>query len=87
MTELSSGALEWIVFSLLMGGDPVAQWIKLCFLSFFFEILCFLCCFFLLFSKKIKYRIGGWGVSMAGVWPIRVFLGFFDFFNLTKPYI
>ena len=22
---------------------------------------------------------------MFGVWPIRVFLGFFDFFNLTKP--
>ena len=33
-------------------------------------------------SKKEKRWIGVW---VSGVWPIRVFLGFFDFFNLTRP--
>ena len=52
---------------------------------FFFEILCFLCVFYIVFmfsKKNIKKWIGEW---VSGVWLIRVFLGFLDFFNLTKP--
>ena len=51
-------------------------------LLFFLEILCFFVIFFVflllyMFPKIIKNRIRGW---VGVVWPIRVFLGFFDFF-------
>ena len=41
--------------------------------------------FFTCFQKKLKKWIKG---GVGGIWPIRVFLGFLDFwifFNLKKP--
>ena len=40
-----------------------------------------LCCFHVSNCFKIKLIVGWVGV----VWPIRVFLGFLDFCNLTRP--
>ena len=68
-------------------NSELGGWVKLQLglFSFFLEILCFFV-FFVLFlvvvhvSKKKKW-IGEW---VGGVWPIRVFLGFLDFFYLNK---
>ena len=68
-------------------NSEVGGWVKPQ-LGFFFWVeifVCvFLCCFFrcMCFQKKLKKWIDGW---VSGVWIIRVFLGFWDFFNLTRP--
>ena len=55
--------------------------------DFFFLGNVFFLCFFVLFfvvvhvSKKVLKMDRRVGV----IWPIRVFLGFVDFFNLTRP--
>ena len=48
----------------------------------YLEILCFLCCLLLLYMFQKNKSIGGW---VDDVCTIRVFLGFLDFFNLTRP--
>ena len=54
-------------------------------LGFFLENLGFLCCYLLLymFPKKI-FKNGYEGGWVGGVWPIRVFLVYLDFFKLGK---
>ena len=60
-------------------NSAVGLWVKPQLGLFFWgEILCFLWCFLLkIFQKKITNWIEGW---VGGHWPIRVFIGFLDFF-------
>ena len=68
----------------LLGSGWVGQAptrILILFLNFFFS--CILCCLHVskCFQKNKKWLMGWVGVVLL----IRVFLGFLDFFNLTRP--